>query len=35
VNTAMPKLDNPDVDFDTTVDENFDGHPRDWWDRGQ
>lgn len=32
VNAALAKLDNPNVDFDTVVEENFDGDPRGWWD---
>ena len=35
VNAAMAKLDSPDIDFDTMVEENFDGDPRDCWDSGQ
>jgi hypothetical protein len=35
VNAALSKLDNPDVDFDTMIEENFDGDPRTWWDWAQ
>jgi hypothetical protein len=32
VNAALAKLDNPNIDFDALVEENFEGDPRDWWD---
>lgn len=32
VNAVIAKLDDPDVDFDTMIEENFEGDPRDWWD---
>lgn len=35
VNAALSKLDNPDVDFDTMIEENFDSDPRTWWDWAQ
>jgi hypothetical protein len=32
VNAALAKLDDPNIDFDGLVEENFEGDPRDWRD---